>query len=121
MTDEPLFDLDPPRHIVVQERPGRVGEVVHTQAEVEKWLHTHPDGCVVYDSQTGVVDVHVLMPNMAYACGLTVLDFAPGHARMIVGPSADLWDTVTCRGCLAPGREALVAESRRQQGLEVAS
>jgi hypothetical protein len=118
VTDDALFDLNQ-RHIVVRSQPGACGEVVHTAAELEKWLATHPDGYVAYDSLHGIPQVHVLMPNMAYACGLTVLDFRPGHARMIVGPSEERWDTVTCPECRAPGREALAAQSRRQQGCEV--
>lgn len=38
------------RHIVVREAPGRAAEVVHTDAELEKWLRTHPDGQIVYDA-----------------------------------------------------------------------
>lgn len=120
MTDDALFDLDPPRHIVVQER-GQCGEVVHTTGEAEKWLATHPDGYVAYDSATGVTRVHVLMPNMAYACGLTVLDFPAGQGRFVVGAGEDRWDDVTCPECRAPGRDALLADSRRMQGLEVAN
>lgn len=50
MTDEALFDLDPHRHIVVRPEPGACGEVVHTTAELERWLASHPDGTVVYDA-----------------------------------------------------------------------
>lgn len=55
---------------------------------------------------------HVVMPNMAYACGQDILDPA-GHG--IIGPSLDRWERVTCPECLAPGREALAAECHRIQ------
>lgn len=42
--------FDQPRHIVVRARRDDVGQVVHTDAEVAKFLATNPDGCVVYDA-----------------------------------------------------------------------
>jgi len=50
VTDDQLLPVDVPRHIVVREAPGRVAEVLHTTTAVEKWLHTHPEGYVVYDA-----------------------------------------------------------------------
>lgn len=55
--------------------------------------------------------VHVLMPNMAYACGGNILSKA-GHFTC---GAAD-WDFVTCPGCRAVGRDAVSVEVGRQQG-----
>lgn len=64
------------------------------------------------DNREGTGDVtHVLMPNMAYACGGSILTKA-GH--FTVGPH--LWDAVTCPGCRQQGHDALAAECREQQG-----
>lgn len=52
MTDaqQELFPVDPVRHIVVREAPGRCSETVHTTTELTKWLASHPGGYVVYDA-----------------------------------------------------------------------
>lgn len=54
---------------------------------------------------------HVLLPNMAYACGGNILSKAGGF---VVGPRP--WDQVTCPECRAFGHEVLSAECDRMQG-----
>jgi hypothetical protein len=66
------------------------------------------------DSREGGADaVHVLMPNMAYACGGNILT-KRGTSRC--GPWS--WDEITCPDCRALGREPLLREVARQQGHE---
>lgn len=54
---------------------------------------------------------HVLMPNMAYACGGSILTKRGGFT---VGTS--LWQRVTCPVCRGLGRAFLATECKRQQG-----
>lgn len=56
---------------------------------------------------------HVLMPNMAYACGGNILT---KKGRFRVGANGDNWLSITCPDCLAFGQESITRESRRQQG-----
>lgn len=57
--------------------------------------------------------VHVLLPNMSYACGGNILTKA-GTSRC----GAWKWDEITCPDCRAHGQEPLQREVYRQQGLE---
>lgn len=54
---------------------------------------------------------HVLMPNMGYACGETILTVA-GHFEM----GTSNFDKVTCPGCRAEGIEEIRVRMRRQMG-----
>ncbi|MCX6399246.1 MAG: hypothetical protein NTX33_04845 [Propionibacteriales bacterium] len=53
---------------------------------------------------------HVLMPNMAWACGGNIVTKG-GHIRFL-----DKWDEVTCPECIAEGVDSIRARTRRQQG-----
>lgn len=55
---------------------------------------------------------HVLMPNMAYACGGNPLTKQGGF--MFLG--LDNFAEVGCADCRAVGRDALFAEQRAMQG-----
>lgn len=55
--------------------------------------------------------VHVLMPNMAYACGGSILTKV---GTFVVG--ARPWSRVTCPDCVALGESTLLEESLAQQG-----
>lgn len=55
--------------------------------------------------------VHVLLPNMRYACWETILTTA---GRFEVG--AHNWDAITCPGCRQHGRDYLIALSMWMQG-----
>lgn len=54
---------------------------------------------------------HVLMPNMAYACGGNILSKA---GRFQVGVHD--WPAITCPACREAGRPALEHEIRAMQG-----
>jgi hypothetical protein len=58
-------------------------------------------------------NVHVLMPDMSYACGGSILTKRGGFR---VGVAGDNWGKVTCRTCRSFGRDALRDESRAMQG-----
>ncbi|WP_182379811.1 hypothetical protein [Nocardioides sp. WS12] len=55
---------------------------------------------------------HILMPNMAWACGGNIVTKG-GHIKFL-----NKWDEVTCPECIAEGRDAISARTRRQQGQE---
>ena len=55
---------------------------------------------------------HVLMPNMAYWCGGSILAKA---GTFVVGVGGN-WGQVTCPECRAGGKEAIQAETAAQQG-----
>lgn len=62
---------------------------------------------------------HVLQPNMGFACGKDVLAQPKRLHRMVIGGLSDTgWAKVNCPDCRAFGREALLGQSRRMQGLE---
>ncbi len=58
---------------------------------------------------------HVLMPNMAYACGGSILTKQGGF---VVGASGD-FTLVGCPECRDLGQDALLAEQAAQQGRQV--
>lgn len=64
--------------------------------------------------------VHLVMPNMDYACGGNLVDGLPdggppGKWRL-GGPGTDAgWAEITCPDCRAPGRRALARAIHRQQ------
>ena len=55
---------------------------------------------------------HVLMPNMAYWCGGSILTKA---GTFVVGVGGN-WGQVTCPECRAGGKETIQAEIAAQQG-----
>jgi len=55
---------------------------------------------------------HVLMPNMAYWCGGSILT-KRGH--FVVGVAGN-WERVTCPECREAGPEVIQAEIAAQQG-----
>ena len=55
---------------------------------------------------------HVLMPNMAYWCGGSILTKA---GAFVVGVGGN-WSQVTCPVCRAGGKETIQAEIAAQQG-----
>ena len=57
---------------------------------------------------------HVLLPNMSYACGGSILTKDGGFT---VGVGAGQWDDVTCPECRGYGRDYLAAVCRYQQGI----
>lgn len=61
--------------------------------------------------------VHVLMPNMAYACGGGPLGLADGGPRGLfrVGTNASEWPQVTCPECRAGGLREVLERTHRQQ------
>jgi hypothetical protein len=62
---------------------------------------------------------HVLMPNMVYACGGSILDDEPkpqGGRRYQIG--VEDWSAVTCPDCLAFGEVDVRNMINRQQGRE---
>ncbi len=63
----------------------------------------------LFTSESSDQIVHVVMPNMAYACGGSILD----GGRIVIGPSR--WAEVTCLDCLGCGQAALAAECQRMQ------
>lgn len=64
------------------------------------------------DDREGSADVrHVLMPNMAYACGGNILTKRGSFAVGI-----NEWSAITCPECQAHGEETLRAEMRAMQG-----
>lgn len=63
------------------------------------------------DTRAGAEVTHVLMPNMAYACGGSILT-KRGH--FTVGITT--WDAVTCDDCRTTGEDVLRAEIRAMQG-----
>lgn len=64
-----------------------------------------------FDPRAGDDTTHVLMPNMAYACGGNILT-KRGH--FTVGITT--WEAVTCADCRTEGEPALRAECRAMQG-----
>lgn len=52
---------------------------------------------------------HVLMPNMAYACGLTPLD--GGHFQVGISD----WSKIDCRDCQAWGETGIKLRIAEQQ------
>ena len=63
------------------------------------------------DTREGDDATHVLMPNMAYACGGNILT-KRGH--FTVGIMT--WEAVTCAACREHGEATLRAEMRAMQG-----
>lgn len=57
---------------------------------------------------------HVLLPNMSYACGGSILTKTGGF--MFIGP--DNFADIGCPDCAAIGHDELRTEVRRQQGKE---
>lgn len=55
--------------------------------------------------------VHVLLPDMSYACGGSILT-KRGHFTV----GAHRWDEVTCPDCRVHGQDVLLEESRAMQG-----
>lgn len=55
---------------------------------------------------------HVLMPNMAYWCGGSILTKA---GTFVVGIGGN-WGQVTCPECRAGGKDAIQVEIAAQQG-----
>ena len=65
------------------------------------------------DDREGNPDLtHVLMPNMAYTCGGSILT---KRGTFVVGVGGT-WDRVTCPDCRAVGLEQIQAEIAAQQG-----
>lgn len=58
----------------------------------------------------GTCDTHALMPNMAYACGETILTIG-GHFEI----GTNNYTAVTCTDCRAQGIERIRWRTRRQQ------
>jgi hypothetical protein len=58
-------------------------------------------------------NTHVLLPDMSYACGGSILT-KRGHFR--VGVGGGNWAKVTCAECRSIGEDVLAAESRAMQG-----
>lgn len=63
------------------------------------------------DDRSGPDVTHVLMPDMSYACGGSVLT-KRGHFQ--VGISN--WAAIDCNGCREPGESTLRLEIRAMQG-----
>lgn len=63
------------------------------------------------DDRIGPDVTHVLMPDMSYACGGSILT-KRGHFTV----GAHRWDDVTCADCRVHGQDALMTESRAMQG-----
>lgn len=60
--------------------------------------------------------IHVLMPCMLFACGVSMLDRL--HRGWVMSTGDEQWATVDCVDCRALGQEAIRAAARRQQGAE---
>ena len=76
------------------------------------WGEVVTEALFELDDREGSADIrHVLMPNMAYACGGSILT-KRGH--FTVGITT--WDAVTCEECRAHGEDSLRAEMRAMQG-----
>lgn len=58
----------------------------------------------LFDDDRGDV-VHVMMPNMRYACGGCICGCSGPRGHFVLGTFE--WEKVTCPECLALGREAL--------------
>lgn len=56
---------------------------------------------------------HVLLPNMAYACGGSIQTKQGGF---VVGAAGDNWARVGCPDCRAIGQDTILAEQQAQQG-----
>lgn len=65
------------------------------------------------DEREGADVVHVLLPNMSYACGGNILT-KRGTSRC----GTTDWDRITCPDCLAFGHEVLTEAVCRMQGRE---
>lgn len=63
------------------------------------------------DERIGPDVTHVLMPDMSYACGGSILT-KRGHFQVGIND----WATIDCAECRHFGEQALRAEMRRQQG-----
>lgn len=64
------------------------------------------------DDREQTTGPHVLLPNMAYACGGNILTKTGGF--MFLG--ADNFAEIGCADCAAIGHDALLTEQRAQQG-----
>lgn len=65
-----------------------------------------------FDTREGDADArHVLMPNMAYACGGNILT-----KRGVFTVGVSDWAKVTCPDCRAHGEAELRADIRAMQG-----
>lgn len=63
------------------------------------------------DERTGPDAAHVLMPDMSYACGGSILT-KRGHFQVGIRD----WAAIDCAECRQYGEDELRAEMRRQQG-----
>ena len=71
------------------------------------------DGALfIIDDREPSAGPHVLLPNMAYGCGGSILTKQGGF---VVGAAGD-FDRVGCPDCRAIGQAALLEEQAAQQG-----
>jgi hypothetical protein len=70
------------------------------------------------DDREPAIGPHVLMPNMSYGCGGSILTKQGGF---VVGAAGDNWPRVGCPECRAIGQDALLAEQAEQQGRQEAA
>lgn len=64
------------------------------------------------DDRKPAIGPHVLLPNMGYACGGSILDKQGGFLFLGLHNFAE----VGCPECRAIGHDALLAEQKAQQG-----
>ena len=69
------------------------------------------------DDREPAAGPHVLMPNMGYACGGSILTKQGGF--MFLGP--DNWHEVGCPECRGLGHAELLEEQHAQQGRQEAA